>query len=90
MNPTRLSTLNDEGFRAQAGCWNGFMENSLELLRTTSRILPTPMPEYLDVSARWSRALVDGYAEPAALDGILTEAANEIDVLSVESVARSL
>ncbi|MGN7799690.1 ABC transporter substrate-binding protein [Leifsonia sp. 22587] len=90
MNPTRLSTLSNEEFRADAARWNGFMDNSLELLRTTSRVLPTPMPEYLDIAARWSRALVDGYGAPDALEGILTEAASEIEVLSSGSVARSL
>lgn len=81
MNPTRQSTWHDEAFQSAAAGWNGFADNSLEILRTTARVLPAPMPEYLDVASHWSRALVEGYLKPASLDEILTETATRIDSL---------
>jgi multiple sugar transport system substrate-binding protein len=81
MNPTRQSTWDDEGYRAVAATWNGFAENSLEILQTTARVLPAPMPEYLDVASIWSRGLVDAFAEPARLEEILTATAARIDGL---------
>jgi multiple sugar transport system substrate-binding protein len=60
MNPTRQSTWHDEAFQDAAAGWNGFADNSLEILRTTARVLPGPIPEYLDVASHWSRALVEG------------------------------
>ncbi|GAB3614488.1 ABC transporter substrate-binding protein [Humibacter ginsengisoli] len=79
MNPTRLSTWEDDRYRAAASKWNGFGDNSLEILRTIARVLPTPMPEYLDVASLWSKALVDAYREPAELERILADSAQAID-----------
>ncbi|MGO4533699.1 ABC transporter substrate-binding protein [Leifsonia sp. 2MCAF36] len=90
MNPTRQSTWDNDAFQAAASGWNGFAENSLQLLQTTARVLPTPMPEYLDVAALWSQALVDGYRDPVALEQILIETAGSIDLLPSRDVARSL
>jgi multiple sugar transport system substrate-binding protein len=78
MNPTRQSTWDDDAFRGAAASWNGYAENSLRILQTTARVLPTPMPEYLDVAALWSRALVDAYRRPAQLEEILIDAASQI------------
>jgi multiple sugar transport system substrate-binding protein len=81
MNPTRMSTWQDETFQSEAAKWNGFAENSLDILQSTARVLPTPMPEYLDVASLWSRALVDAYVEPARLAEILSDTASRIDGL---------
>lgn len=81
MNPTRHSTWEDEAFRAASARWNGYAENSLDILRSTARVLPTPMPEYLEVADHWSRGLVDSYLEPARLEEILIETATQIDRL---------
>jgi multiple sugar transport system substrate-binding protein len=81
MNPTRHSTWDDETFRAVSARWNGYAENSLDILQTTARVLPTPMPEYLDVASHWSRGLVEAYLDPARLDEILSDTATRIDGL---------
>ncbi|GAA1559462.1 extracellular solute-binding protein [Kribbella lupini] len=81
MNPTRQSTWDDEAFRAASAGWNGYAENSLDILQTTARVLPTPMPEYLDVASQWSRGLVEAYLESARLDEILSKTAKSIDGL---------
>jgi multiple sugar transport system substrate-binding protein len=81
MNPTRQSGWDDEAFQAAATRWNGFAETSLEILQTTASVLPTPMPEYLDVASCWSRALVNAYQDPARIDEILEAAAGQIDGL---------
>lgn len=81
MNPTRQSTWDDDAFRAAASRWNGFGDNSLEILRTTARVLPTPMPEYLDVASLWSAAIVRAYEQPDGLAEVFGEAASRIDQL---------
>ncbi|MFG2514051.1 extracellular solute-binding protein [Streptomyces sp. NPDC048584] len=79
MNPTRQSTWDDETYRATAAKWNGYGDNSLEILRTTARVLPTPMPEYLDVASMWSAAIVEAYRQPDALERVFGETASRID-----------
>jgi len=81
MNPTRWSTWEDDDYRATAARWNGFGENSLEILRTAARVLPTPMPEYLDVASLWSKALVGAYQQPEELERILAASAGSIDLM---------
>ncbi|GAB3581019.1 extracellular solute-binding protein [Amycolatopsis endophytica] len=81
MNPTRQSTWDDDAYRAAAARWNGFGDNSLEILRATARVLPTPMPEYLDVASLWSAAIVRAYQQPDVLEQIFGETASRIDRL---------
>ncbi|MFK4548018.1 multiple sugar transport system substrate-binding protein [Streptomyces tendae] len=81
MNPTRQSTWDDETYRAAAAKWNGYGDNSLEILRTTARVLPTPMPEYLDVASMWSAAIVEAYKQPDELERVFGETASRIDQL---------
>lgn len=82
MNPTRRSTWDDDAFRSAAAGWNSYADNSLEILRTTARVLPTPMPQYLDVAGIWSRGLVDAYQRPDELERILAHSAARIDGLA--------
>lgn len=79
MNPTRQSTWDDDSFRSVAATWNGYAENSLSILANTAQVLPTPMPEYLDVASHWSRALLEAYRRPADLEQVLQDAAARID-----------
>ena len=79
MNPTRRSTWDRDDYRSAAAQWNGFGDNSLEILRTTARVLPTPMPEYLDVASMWSAGIVEAYKQPDALERVFSETANRID-----------
>ncbi|MGV9803701.1 hypothetical protein ACWDTP_37210 [Mycobacterium sp. NPDC003449] len=56
-------------------------DNSLEILKKAVGILPTLMPEYLDIACLWPPALVQAYATPPTLDQIVGETANRIDAL---------
>jgi multiple sugar transport system substrate-binding protein len=80
MNPTRLSTWDDEGFRARASGWGSFYEVARRLVEHEASVLVTPMPKYRDVATRWVRALRDAYAGRDVRDA-LGEAAGEIDSL---------
>lgn len=81
MNPTRQSTWDDERYRAVAAGWNGFGRNSLEILNESARVLPTPMPEYLDVASLWSAAIVAAYQQPDSLEAVFSLTAQRIDEL---------
>jgi multiple sugar transport system substrate-binding protein len=87
MNPTRQTTWDNDAFRAAASRWNGFGANSLEILRTAAHVLPTPMPEYLDVASLWSAAIVRAYREPDSLERVFGETAARIDELLSETPA---
>jgi multiple sugar transport system substrate-binding protein len=80
MNPTRLSTWDDEEFRARASTWRSFYEVARRLIEHEASVLVTPMPNYREVATRWVRALRDAYAGHDVCDA-LEEAAAEIDSL---------
>jgi multiple sugar transport system substrate-binding protein len=87
MNPTRLSTWDDEGFRAHASAWGSFYEVSRRLIEHEASVLVTPMSNYRQVATRWVQALRAAYAG-RDLRGVLEEAASEIDSLvRVEAAA---
>lgn len=79
MNPTRFSTWDDERFRHASSAWNGYGDNSLEILRTGARVLPKPMPEYLTVASLWSAGIVEAFQRPEALEDIFRRTAQRID-----------
>jgi len=81
MNPTRLSTWDDEEFRANASAWGSFYEVARRLVQHEASVLVTPMGNYRDVATRWVRALRDAYAGRDVRDA-LEEAADEIDSLT--------
>jgi multiple sugar transport system substrate-binding protein len=86
MNPTRLSTWEDEGFRGRASAWGSFYEVARRLVEHEASVLVTPMPNYREVATRWVRALRDAYAGRDVRD-VLEEAAGEIDSLVSAGVA---
>jgi multiple sugar transport system substrate-binding protein len=81
MNPTRLSTWDDEEFRSHASAWGSFYEVARKLVEHEASVLVTPMGNYREVATRWVRALRDAYAGRDVRDA-LEEAADEIDSLT--------
>ncbi len=81
MNPTRLSTWDDEEFRSHASAWGSFYEVARRLVEHEASVLVTPMGNYREVATRWVRALRDAYAGRDVRDA-LEEAADEIDSLT--------
>ncbi len=81
MNPTRLSTWDDEEFRGRASAWGSFYEVARRLVEQEASVLVMPMPNYRQVATRWVGALRDAYAGRDVRDA-LEEAADEIDSLT--------
>jgi multiple sugar transport system substrate-binding protein len=81
MNPTRLSTWDDEEFRARASAWRSFYEVARRLVEHEASVLVTPMPNYREVATRWVRALRDAYGGRDVRDA-LGDAADEIGSLT--------
>jgi multiple sugar transport system substrate-binding protein len=81
MNPTRLSTWDDEEFRARAAAWGSFYEVARRLVEHEASVLVTPMPNYREIATRWVLALREAYAGRDVRDS-LEQAADEIDSLT--------
>lgn len=79
MNPTRRSTWDDEGFRELASAWDDFAAVARQLVEEVAQVLVTPRADYIAVARRWTRALLDAYADLDGLEGHLQAAAVEID-----------
>lgn len=87
LNPTRLSTWDDEEFRARAGAWGSFYEVARRLVEHEASVLVTPMSNYREVATRWVRALRETYAGRDVREA-LEEAADEINSMtSAEALA---
>jgi multiple sugar transport system substrate-binding protein len=87
MNPTRVSTWDDEEFRARAQAWGSFYDVARRLVEHEASVLVTPAANYREVAARWVRALRDAYAGRCEVREGLEAAAAEIDSLVSAGVA---
>lgn len=87
MNPTRLSTWDDEEFRASANAWGSFYDVARRLVEHEAMVLVTPAPGYRQLATRWVRALRDAYAGRSGVREALEAAALEIDALVGAGVA---
>jgi multiple sugar transport system substrate-binding protein len=79
MNPTRRSTWEDDGFRAQTAPWGAFHDVARTLIERDASVLVTPAANYLAVAERWVEALLDAYAGPRDVVEVLEMAATDID-----------
>ena len=85
MNPTRLSTWDDDEFRTHAHAWGSFYDVARTLVEHEASVLVTPAPNYRQVATRWVQALRDAYAGRSDVRDALDVAAAEIDsLMSVE------
>jgi multiple sugar transport system substrate-binding protein len=87
MNPTRLSTWEDDEFREHARAWGSFYDVARRLVEHEAAVLVTPATNYREIATRWVQALRDVYAGRAALRDALETAAAEIDSLTSMEVA---
>jgi multiple sugar transport system substrate-binding protein len=81
MNPTRLSTWDDDEFRARAQGWGTFYDVARTLVEREASVLVTPAPNYRQVATRWVEALRDAYEGRCEVRDGLEVAAAEIDNL---------
>ena len=81
MNPTRRSIWDDARFRAHTAGWGAFHEVARELIERHASVLVTPAANYIEIAERWTRALLDVYAERTPLSEALESAAADIDAL---------
>ena len=79
MNPTRRSTWDDPRFVELASAWGDFAHVARQLVEEVAEVLVTPRVDYIEVARRWTRALLDAYADIDAAEGYLQPAATEID-----------
>ncbi len=87
MNPTRLSTWEDDEFREHARAWGSFYDVARRLVEHEASVLVTPATNYREVATRWVRALRDAYAGRVDLRAALEAAAADIDSLTSLEVA---
>jgi multiple sugar transport system substrate-binding protein len=87
MNPTRLSTWEDDEFREHARAWGSFYDVARRLVEHEAAVLVTPATNYREIATRWVQALREAYAGRAALRDALEAAAAEIDSLTSLEVA---
>jgi len=81
MNPTRLSTWDDDEFQSEARRWGAFYDVARRLVEHEASVLVTPAPNYRQVATRWVGALREAYAGTSDVLAALEAAASEIDVL---------
>jgi len=81
MNPTRLSTWDDDEFRTHAQGWGAFYDVARTLVEREATVLVTPAPNYRQLATRWVEALRDAYAGRCEVRDGLEAAAAEIDNL---------
>ncbi len=81
MNPTRRSTWDDPAFLELASAWGDFAPVARQLVEEVAEVLVTPRVDYIEVARRWTRALLDAYADVDAAEGYLQAAAADIDAL---------
>jgi multiple sugar transport system substrate-binding protein len=82
MNPTRVSTWEDDEFRAHSRAWGSFYDVARRLVEHEAAVLVTPAVNYREVAARWVQALREAYAGRVALRDALEAAAGDIDSLT--------
>jgi multiple sugar transport system substrate-binding protein len=87
MNPTRLSTWDDEEFRGRARAWGSFYDVARRLAEHEASVLVTPAADYRGIATRWVRAIRDAYAGRSELRDALEQAAADIDSLTSVEVA---
>jgi multiple sugar transport system substrate-binding protein len=87
MNPTRLSTWEDDEFRAFTQPWGAFYDVARSLIERDASVLVTPAPNYRQIATRWVEALRDASAGRSELRDGLEAAAAEIDSLVQTGVA---
>jgi multiple sugar transport system substrate-binding protein len=87
MNPTRLSTWEDDEFRERAGAWGSFYDVARRLVEHEASVLVTPAANYREVATRWVAAIRDAYAGRVPLPDALAAAATDIDSLTSLEVA---
>jgi multiple sugar transport system substrate-binding protein len=81
MNPTRRSTWDDPGFRAEAARWGSFASVARRLIESEARVLVTPVAGYREVGERWVRALRASFAGEQGVAESLESAAADIDAM---------
>ena len=79
MNPTRASIWNDPTFIQHTQAWGNFYPVSRKLVEELGQVLVTPVGNYLDIATRWTKALLDIYAEVDSTQEALNKAARDID-----------
>jgi multiple sugar transport system substrate-binding protein len=89
MNPTRRSTWDDPGFRAEAQRWGTFYPVARRLIESEARVLVTPVAGYLGVGDRWVRALRAAYSGDQGVAEALESAAADIDTMVGASTHRA-
>ena len=87
MNPTRLSTWEDDEFREHARAWGSFYDVARRLVEHEASVLVTPATNYREVATRWVGALRDAYTGRVAVREALEAAAADIDSLTSLAVA---
>ena len=87
MNPTRLSTWEDDQFRERAQAWGSFYDVARRLVEHEASVLVTPATNYREVATRWVGALRDAYTGRVAVREALEAAAADIDSLTSLAVA---